>query len=93
MISKVYCEVKKEEVIDYHYWSYFALKIALCMVLVSFLIFQYPVFVTVDNSTNVIYGGFLFLGVALLITVGVIIKTILSSRKKKLVDESIMAAL
>lgn len=39
LISRVYCKVKHEEVADKHYCSYLALKVAICLVLASFLIF------------------------------------------------------
>lgn len=93
IVGREYARKKREEVTDNHKWSYRFLKFALFLVLTGFVIFQYPVYVTVGESENVIYGGFLFLFLALVITIGVIIRTIMMERKKETLDEHILKVL
>jgi len=93
LVTKEYCKAKKEQVKNRHAYSYFALKIAMFMVIISFCVFQYPVFVSAKESTNIIYGGFVCLGFALFITIIVIVRTMLLGRDKKQADEVILDSL
>lgn len=93
IVGREYARKKREEVTDRHKWSYRFLKFALFLVLTGFVIFQYPVYVDIEESENVIYGGFLFLFLALIITVGVIVRTIAMERKKETMDEHILRVL
>ena len=93
LIGKEYSKMKREEVIDHHKWSYIFLKLALGLVLVGFSIFQMPVYVNIEGSENMIFGGFVFLLLALLITIGVIVRTLMMKRTKINIDEHIQAEL
>lgn len=81
-IYQEYSRKKKEEVHNRHKWSYRFLKVALILILSGFAIFQYPIYVEIEESANLIYAGFAVLFLALIITVGVIIKTLCMRRRK-----------
>jgi hypothetical protein len=93
MIKVEYSKKKREESENRHRCSYIMLKVALALILTGFAIFQYPIYVTISESNNIIYGGFVALFLALLITIGVIIRTLTMKRTRLDLNSHIHAKL
>jgi hypothetical protein len=89
----IYTAKKKEEVKDRHKWSYFALKVALCLCLVGFCILMIPVYTTGKERSDIIYIGLLTFMLSILLTTGIVVRTVCMKRDSTSLEESILKEL
>lgn len=88
-----FVQKKQEEVKDRHKLSYYALNIALCLCIAGFVVFMIPIYSPGYQSQNIIYLGFGCLGMAIFITLVIIIITLLMKRSRVSLEDTISTKL
>lgn len=86
-----FVEKKREEVKDRHKFSYYALNLALCLCVAGFVVFMIPIYSPASQSQNIIYLGFGCLGLAIVITLIIIVITLLMKRSRVSLEDTISA--